>query len=216
MVLRSRVPTGCAYNGCRMPLKLLQTGCPTGNVDFGNACSATDPSDNLTRLSHQEPVPRTWTGLPLGEADGMGIVVHEYAHGISTRLTGGPANSNCLGWGEAGGMGEGWGDVSFFHCFGLFAERWWPVLTFVFSRSCSCSAVLCDDDPDALQGRERVRDGRVGLGPGRRDPQLPLLAERDCQPRLLQLARQLGQRASDLGRGTTEVCIYDFVIQSRS
>ncbi|KAG5463078.1 MAG: peptidase M36 [Olpidium bornovanus] len=39
-----------------------------------------------------------------------GIIIHEYAHGISTRLTGGPANSNCLGWGEAGGMGEGWGD----------------------------------------------------------------------------------------------------------
>ena len=39
-----------------------------------------------------------------------GIVYHEYAHGISTRLTGGPANSNCLGYGEAGGMGEGWGD----------------------------------------------------------------------------------------------------------
>ncbi|KAF9424466.1 Fungalysin/Thermolysin Extracellular metalloproteinase 5 [Entomortierella beljakovae] len=39
-----------------------------------------------------------------------GIVIHEYAHGISTRLTGGPANSGCLGWGEAGGMGEGWGD----------------------------------------------------------------------------------------------------------
>ncbi|KAI8368680.1 Fungalysin metallopeptidase-domain-containing protein [Choanephora cucurbitarum] len=39
-----------------------------------------------------------------------GIVIHEYTHGVSTRLTGGPMNSNCLGWGEAGGMGEGWGD----------------------------------------------------------------------------------------------------------
>ncbi|KAF9434794.1 Fungalysin/Thermolysin Extracellular metalloproteinase 5 [Entomortierella beljakovae] len=39
-----------------------------------------------------------------------GIIIHEYAHGISTRLTGGPANSGCLPWGEAGGMGEGWGD----------------------------------------------------------------------------------------------------------
>ncbi|OZJ02560.1 hypothetical protein BZG36_04337 [Bifiguratus adelaidae] len=39
-----------------------------------------------------------------------GIIMHEYAHGISTRLTGGPANSGCLAWGEAGGMGEGWGD----------------------------------------------------------------------------------------------------------
>ncbi|KAF9353590.1 Fungalysin/Thermolysin Extracellular metalloproteinase 5 [Mortierella sp. NVP85] len=39
-----------------------------------------------------------------------GIIIHEYTHGVSTRLTGGPANSGCLGWGEAGGMGEGWGD----------------------------------------------------------------------------------------------------------
>jgi len=39
------------------------------------------------------------------------IIVHEYSHGISIRLTGGPANSNCLMGGEAGGMGEGWGDV---------------------------------------------------------------------------------------------------------
>ncbi|KAJ1932435.1 hypothetical protein EC988_009458, partial [Linderina pennispora] len=41
----------------------------------------------------------------------QGIVVHEYTHGISIRLTGGPANSNCLGWGESGGMGEGHGDI---------------------------------------------------------------------------------------------------------
>jgi len=39
-----------------------------------------------------------------------GIMSHEYTHGISTRLTGGPANSDCLGAGEAGGMGEGWSD----------------------------------------------------------------------------------------------------------
>ncbi|KAI9313954.1 Fungalysin metallopeptidase-domain-containing protein [Dichotomocladium elegans] len=39
-----------------------------------------------------------------------GIVIHEYTHGVSNRLTGGPKDSSCLGWGEAGGMGEGWGD----------------------------------------------------------------------------------------------------------
>jgi len=39
-----------------------------------------------------------------------GIVIHELSHGLSTRLTGGPAQSSCLGWGESGGMGEGWGD----------------------------------------------------------------------------------------------------------
>jgi extracellular elastinolytic metalloproteinase len=36
-----------------------------------------------------------------------GIVIHELAHGLSTRLTGGPKNSGCLGWGESGGMGLG-------------------------------------------------------------------------------------------------------------
>ncbi|KAJ1963257.1 hypothetical protein GGI12_002163 [Dipsacomyces acuminosporus] len=39
------------------------------------------------------------------------IVAHEYTHGISNRLTGGPANSNCLNGGESGGMGEGWSDT---------------------------------------------------------------------------------------------------------
>ncbi|KAH0835578.1 Fungalysin metallopeptidase-domain-containing protein [Lanmaoa asiatica] len=42
------------------------------------------------------------------EAD---IVIHELSHGLSVRLTGGPKNSGCLGWGESGGMGEGWGDL---------------------------------------------------------------------------------------------------------
>ncbi|KAL1916157.1 uncharacterized protein VTP21DRAFT_6161 [Calcarisporiella thermophila] len=44
-----------------------------------------------------------------GDLD-SGIIVHEYSHGISNRLTGGPSNVNCLTWGEAKGMGEGWGD----------------------------------------------------------------------------------------------------------
>lgn len=39
-----------------------------------------------------------------------GVVIHEMTHGLTTRLTGGPADSSCLGWGEAGGYGEGSGD----------------------------------------------------------------------------------------------------------
>jgi len=38
------------------------------------------------------------------------IISHEYTHGISNRLTGGPANSDCLDANESGGMGEGWSD----------------------------------------------------------------------------------------------------------
>lgn len=37
-----------------------------------------------------------------------GIVAHEYGHGVSNRLTGGPNSSNCLNNGEQGG--EGWSD----------------------------------------------------------------------------------------------------------
>ena len=37
-----------------------------------------------------------------------GVIAHEYAHGISNRLTGGPANSSCLNNAEQ--AGEGWSD----------------------------------------------------------------------------------------------------------
>ena len=37
-----------------------------------------------------------------------GIIAHEYGHGVSNRLTGGPLNSSCLNSGEQ--MGEGWSD----------------------------------------------------------------------------------------------------------
>lgn len=37
-----------------------------------------------------------------------GIIAHEYGHGISNRLTGGPNATSCLGNGEQ--MGEGWSD----------------------------------------------------------------------------------------------------------
>ncbi len=37
-----------------------------------------------------------------------GIVSHEYGHGVSTRLTGGPSQAGCLGNAEQGG--EGWSD----------------------------------------------------------------------------------------------------------
>ncbi len=42
-----------------------------------------------------------------GDVDN-GIVCHEYGHGISTRLTGGPLNSSCLSNAERGS--EGWSD----------------------------------------------------------------------------------------------------------
>jgi hypothetical protein len=37
-----------------------------------------------------------------------GVIIHEYTHGLSNRLTGGPDNTSCLSNGEQGG--EGWSD----------------------------------------------------------------------------------------------------------
>ncbi len=39
-----------------------------------------------------------------------GIIIHEYGHGVSNRLTGGPSNVSCLGANQSRGMGEGWSD----------------------------------------------------------------------------------------------------------
>ncbi|KAJ1980020.1 hypothetical protein H4R34_002615 [Dimargaris verticillata] len=74
---------------------------------YNNANFATPPDGRNGKMRMY-----VWNGVdPNRDGDlESGIVIHEYAHGISIRLTGGPANSGCLGWGEAGGMGEGWGD----------------------------------------------------------------------------------------------------------
>lgn len=38
------------------------------------------------------------------------VVFHEFMHGVTNRLVGGPANSRALEQPQSGGMGEGWGD----------------------------------------------------------------------------------------------------------
>jgi Fungalysin metallopeptidase (M36)/Secretion system C-terminal sorting domain/Fungalysin/Thermolysin Propeptide Motif len=61
-----------------------------------------------------------WTA-PTPDRDGdldNGIILHEYTHGISNRLTGGPATTSCLGNQEQ--MGEGWSDY-----FGLMLTQDW-------------------------------------------------------------------------------------------
>ncbi len=75
---------------------------------YNNANFMTPPDGTPPRMRMY-----VWdTASPYRDGDlEAGIVIHEYSHGLSTRLTGGPANSGCLGWGEAGGMGEGWGDA---------------------------------------------------------------------------------------------------------
>lgn len=38
------------------------------------------------------------------------IPIHEFGHGVSNRLTGGPSNTSCLNQAQARSMGEGWSD----------------------------------------------------------------------------------------------------------
>lgn len=60
-----------------------------------------------------------WSGTPQKDGDvDNGIISHEFAHGISNRLTGGPAQAGCLSNAEQ--MGEGWSDY-----YGLmFTQNW--------------------------------------------------------------------------------------------
>lgn len=77
-----------------------QDGTGTNNANF-----ATPPDGQPPRMQMFE-----WT-LTAPRRDGdldNGIIAHEYTHGISNRLVGGPLNVNCLGNLQQGG--EGWSD----------------------------------------------------------------------------------------------------------
>ncbi|KKA27194.1 hypothetical protein TD95_002117 [Thielaviopsis punctulata] len=79
-----------------------QDGSGTNNANF-----ATPPDGQNPRMRMY-----VWT-MSTPERDSSfdaSVVIHEFTHGLSTRLTGGPANSGCLNTYESGGMGEGWGD----------------------------------------------------------------------------------------------------------
>jgi extracellular elastinolytic metalloproteinase len=72
-----------------------------------NATMQTPPDGISGRMSMGIfPVPAPGTDSAL---DGT-ILVHEYGHGVSNRLTGGPANANALTFLQSRGMGEGWSD----------------------------------------------------------------------------------------------------------
>jgi extracellular elastinolytic metalloproteinase len=84
----------------------VQANCQDGS-GYNNANFATPPDGQRPRMRMY--IWSRTTPYRDGDLD-SGIIIHEYGHGISIRLTGGPQNVNCLSGGEAGGMGEGWGD----------------------------------------------------------------------------------------------------------
>lgn len=94
---------------------------PFSMGDNGNGSSVTIPAvmisladGNLIRAAlGGSGVNGTLNAAPSAAVDldgsfDNGIITHEFGHGVSNRLTGGPNNSNCLNNGEQGG--EGWSD----------------------------------------------------------------------------------------------------------
>ncbi|MBS1744054.1 MAG: M36 family metallopeptidase [Bacteroidetes bacterium] len=72
----------------------------TNNANFSTPADGSRPRMQMYLFN-------TTTPNRDGDLDN-GVVCHEYAHGISNRLTGGPSNTSCLGNAEQGG--EGWSD----------------------------------------------------------------------------------------------------------
>ena len=83
-----------------------QDGSGTNNANFG-----TPPDGSRPRM--QQFLFTLGTADQTDDRDGSvdsDVVFHEFGHGVSNRLVGGPANTSCLGGTQAGAMGEGWSD----------------------------------------------------------------------------------------------------------
>ncbi|CAM3379627.1 M36 family metallopeptidase [Aequorivita lipolytica] len=73
-----------------------QDGSGTCNANFGTPPDGGNPRMQMYICNDKD-----------GDFDNL-VIIHEYGHGISNRLTGGPAQAGCLGNQEQ--MGEGWSD----------------------------------------------------------------------------------------------------------
>jgi extracellular elastinolytic metalloproteinase len=83
-----------------------QDGSGTNNANFGTPPDGSRPRMQMFIFT------RGTTSLADDRGSGQDgdVVLHEYGHGISNRLVGGPANTSCLGGTQAGAMGEAWSD----------------------------------------------------------------------------------------------------------
>lgn len=113
---------------------------------------ATLPDGTSPRMTlHRRSSPYRDTGFDTE------IIVHEYGHGISERLTGGPANTSALSALQSKAMGEGWGD-------------WWALM-------------LTQESTDSKMGAYGIGNYAAGLpgnGPGIR--QYPYSFDKSINP----------------------------------
>ncbi|MEL6612670.1 MAG: M36 family metallopeptidase, partial [Bacteroidota bacterium] len=88
---------------------IISMGLPSGDDES----DITIPSVFIQRstgllLLDNEPARVALTGLARDSDLDNGVILHEYVHGVSNRLTGGPRNASCLSNAEQ--AGEGWSD----------------------------------------------------------------------------------------------------------
>ncbi len=79
-----------------------QDGSGVNNANFATPPDGQAPRMQMYLFNHTDP-------MRDGSFDAQ-IVIHEYSHGLTNRLTGGPANSGALFATQSGAMGEGWSD----------------------------------------------------------------------------------------------------------
>jgi extracellular elastinolytic metalloproteinase len=99
-------------------------------------------------------------GVSKDSSNDVGVVIHEYGHGVTTRLVGGPANVGCLGTRQGGAMGEGWSDY--------FAASWLGdtrIGSYLTADGNGIRRYHLDDNPPGLEPDEDVD------GDGTPDPQ---------------------------------------------
>ncbi|MBP84122.1 MAG: hypothetical protein CMO61_09800 [Verrucomicrobiales bacterium] len=79
-----------------------QDGSGTNNANFGTPPDGSNPRMQMF----------VWTNTTPNRDSDLDnvIIIHEYGHGVSNRLTGGAANSSALSASQSRGMGEGWSD----------------------------------------------------------------------------------------------------------
>jgi len=91
---------GRGGSGADYVLADAQDGSGSNNANFATPADGASPRMQMFLWNQTSP-----------QRDGdfdNGIIAHEYGHGISNRLVGGPSNVNCLDNAEQ--MGEGWSD----------------------------------------------------------------------------------------------------------
>jgi PKD repeat protein len=112
----SKAQTAAAAGAVGVIIANNTSGAPptmTGSPAISIPCVSITQADGntLKSLLQSGTVTATINTCVSNEIDGSfdnGIIAHEYGHGLSNRLTGGPSQSGCLSNGEQGG--EGWSD----------------------------------------------------------------------------------------------------------